>query len=81
LSGVKKGMKIKKVTTMVQVIAGALATVVFLVMAFKINDGWALLLVGSFALVCLGPAFAPMWFRAFGARNTSNKNKGNPPDD
>jgi hypothetical protein len=38
---------------------------VFLVMAFKKNEDWELLLASSFALICLWLAPASAWFRAF----------------
>jgi hypothetical protein len=70
----KKAMKNKKVKTKVEWL-GVAAAIIFLVMAFKINNGWALLLVGSFALICLGLASASMWFRTFGVKNTGRRNR------
>jgi hypothetical protein len=78
-NGVEKDMK-RKSNTKAEWL-GVIATIVFLVIALNLNNGWALLLVGSFALVCLRPALAPMWFRAFGIRNTGRKDKKPPPDD
>jgi hypothetical protein len=67
-------MKNKKVIMKAKLL-GVAAAIVFLVMALKMDNGWALLLVGSFALICLGLASPSMWFRAFGVRNTRRKIK------
>ena len=74
IDGVKKEMKNKKVTTKVGRL-GVAATIIFLVKALGCNNFGSQLLVGSFALICLGLASASMWFRAFGIRNTGRKIK------